>query len=555
MPRLSKILYLLTVLILTALIPIELLSIYDTAYGTPGFVLWILLSGLLVIGCFRELYYLLFRVFRTVFTFSAVVILGFSIFLQLENNVNLNHEATQEIGCALSHYFHDNGFGFRESCLFGYPSRQFFLPMLFPLAFGRSQLALNLGGAIWLLLALPVFAAGLFRFLRTYSPRNADAIAGITLSTLPHYYYFNHFLFNYEQSIFPPAFAMLCSGFLMSFISSGDKSQLKLALASVIIATYSYTPSIALIPLSIGVLIILWRKKYIKLPVVTGYFFLLIFNLLISATFRLDGTILDPERAATEYYSDIIGSLMHLAYLSPGPYVVSSWLVVPMVIALIWSLSGRMGKEFFWIAFWITGVLAIAYLSRGYTYYHFNFRHHRALVALPLLSVVLAWVTASLSLKLKSKLFDVLIKVAFLGIMAHGLLLQRILLEQKPPQRMLTYLIWLTGQPDMNLSEGKYIFLFPSQLEHEFASFNDFLMYFSPASQSHILRDSCEPLTFSSGTILILNRFSETSDIVCPEQISNFETQRHDFSDKLILGEDLTLRVSILHLSHGGEEY
>lgn len=119
-------------IILASFIIVELLSFHLDIVSKFGFFLWISAFGCLLfyaLTCWIEILKSANRS-KNFLLFATINLFAILIFLGAPLTINSNSETTQEIGCALNHISKSSDLGFRQTCLFGYPARQFFFPTL-----------------------------------------------------------------------------------------------------------------------------------------------------------------------------------------------------------------------------------------------------------------------------------------------------------------------------------------------------------------------------------------------------------------------------------------
>lgn len=495
-------------ILLFAVLPFELLAAFVPQGGAAGTILWLLLSLSLAVAALYEIGFLLARFLRgrAVLTPLVLGVLFFLILSNISKPYNLSHEFTQELGCALTHYNEQPGWGFRETCLFGYPARQFFLPGVPSVLFGRSQETLNFGGSIWLLIGLSLFAAGLYRHFGRESSLRGDVLSAFALSLIPHFYYFNHFTFLYEQSIFPPAFALMVVGLFASYFASNLYTYFLLGCTALLLAIYSYTPSMALVALGMAGLAFGFLTKNLPRKSAALALVLIGASAAVSYTFRYDGTVSDPGTPASKMFGDLLAGFAQMLQFTNGPYMASPWVHIPMLVVIVLALIGALGFRMWGLSVWIVAVFSAAFVSRGYTYYEFSFRHHRALVAVPIILFLGSTLLRKFFVR-PGKLgavFAVLTAVLTGGALYRGWQFQDDYLRSKGAQRLLNYVQRINPK----LAEEKTGFFFPMSLEHEYISLNDFNAYFFPKGHSMLLPPDCNSdftnqLDFSS--VIILN--------------------------------------------------
>lgn len=322
---------------------------------------------------------------KSFFTILVLAIWLVCIGYWAQDSRSLSGETTQETACALKHFENSPDKGLHQTCLFGYPARQYLPQVLSSLAFSRSLVALNIGGSIYFVIGLMLFAQG----LREYFAKNekADVITGIFLSLLFHYRFVNHFLFQFEQSIFPLSFALMLVGLGMQFLNKPKYSHIAFASLVIVLAAHSYTPSLVILALCILFVVIYIIKKRVLTAPLVWLLVVACLSIVLSLTYRSDITITAAgERSIKEISQDVLQAHNQLLLGNQGePY--SSPLIHGVFLFLgISMLTGFHGKKVALISWWSYGVIVLAIVSKGYSYYAVDFRLHRSLVILaPLL--------------------------------------------------------------------------------------------------------------------------------------------------------------------------
>lgn len=522
---------------------LELCASIWPVYGKAIWVVWICLSLVILAAAASDLTFLIlsFARLEAVLTPCAVI---FSIYIIASGIIlpqNLSGEITQEISCALHYFDKDPGFGARKTCLFGYPARQLFLPSMFSAWFGRSQLDLNLGGAIWLLAGLPVFGAGLIRKFSNFPKFRADMLAALAVAILPHFFYYNHFAFSYEQSIFPLSFSLLAIGFACSFIALDRSYFFYLAVGVLLIAVHSYTPSLSLVLLGIILLVESLRRNTFPRIESASAMLLLICSLVISYSYRTDAVAARGAVDFVKYAEDFRDAWLHLFYLIPGPYMLSDWVHIPVLVLLFAVLLGALGWRYALLSAWIFAVIMAAYISKGYVYYGFGFRHHRALVAAPFVGLLISEV---FRVYFKRKYFDYVLLPLVLAMMFGGAYIQSQFLLNKNPGRHFSYIDYMI--PEMTNEPTKLLFAEP--LYKDYVSIDDILKYFYPKADSQVLPLECKPWVLEESkktSVLILN------DLTLDQLPSCFRDYHQSFAPHAVLNWDFegsgkNLRITVL---------
>ena len=376
---------------LILLVGVEIGSILFPIIGRTGTIIWIFTFLLLILETLRALYKIILNSFSNKFPLTLIV-LGFFviiIFAEVFNILNSNFEATQEIGCTLKN-FESIDFGFRGTCLFGYPDRQFFIPALSSLIFGRSLFSLNIGGALFFTCGIIMYAYGLLQFFK--KSKYGDVISAIIISSIFHFYFINLFIFNYEESIFPFSFSLMTTGLLLSLTYENFYKNLGLIGILIGYLIFAYTTGLFFVFFVIAVIFYLFfsfaktleQKKFIGFIIVTGLIFLT-----SSLLFRYDIRLHDGVKSSISVISDIINGFQHLLIRgSTTDYV--SFVFQPFFIAALFApFLSKQRKYYLFIFVWIVGVFALSIASKGYSYYSVDVRIHRAIVVVPIVLIYL----------------------------------------------------------------------------------------------------------------------------------------------------------------------
>ena len=465
-------------IILLLCIPIiELASLYSAFAGKIGVICWILLWIYLALFTIRQTIAL---VKTSVHHRLPFVLLTIGLFLFLcATNVSsiysINGENTQEISCALAQITNSPDWGYRQTCLFGYPTRQFIVPSLPSLLFGNSLAALNIGGVIYFAIGLILFCRGIQVYFD--DSKKGDALILLLLGSLLHFYYINHFLFIFEQSIFPLSFALAGCGVWLMYLRT--KSHLLLIPLTLLLyaGIFSYTPSLVLIPLAYGA--ILWqtlqnqthRFKILTLIVVI----LTALMTLSSFTFRSDIKLGHQYPGGTLGALNEIGlAIKHLAiHIFPKPF--TTWVMIPIFFILILTpLSGILGRIPQLIALWCIGVFCVSIYARGFSYYHIEFRMHRSMVMLPVLLALWVYVLN----KYRKHVPLALILLAAFCMTLSGLHNYKTIQLARPISQQYKFLQWLMAQ---QISQLTTLYLLNAQTpKNNFISIRDISRYFTP---------------------------------------------------------------------------
>lgn len=468
--------------------------------------------------------------FFSLFTLSVWTII---IITNASSLKNISGETTGEIACALNLFHQSPDFGFWQTCLFGYPARQFFTPSLISIFFGRNLLTLNFGAILYFLPALTIFAAGSWIFLRKTAA--ADLVTAIILSLIFHLTFVNWFIFAYEQSIFPFCLTLTLSGIYLQWIKERKNILLVLSIVVLLFLAHSYTPSLAVVFLAwvfqIRVLITKNLNKKEK--------WLLIFGIVISAIsfissflYRSDIRLTGQSSNWPQLFNDLKETFVHLVFQTQKTSIASTIFSGIFLLVIIFLLSGQFS---FWgiaAGLWIAGVIIISIVAHGYTYYGIDFRLHRTMIVFPIVFLVLIDIFQKNQFLIKQNFVLVII---FFFFFLSGLGYQQQYLNQKNNSRHYSVFIWLNSQKKLQSTDKKMLF-FDSAVNNEYLSINDILQYFTPLTRSQILGPDCqEKLTAQTGDIFLITKGSSC-------QLSS-QSSKFSFIDNFQFQNDVKLSV------------
>ncbi len=476
MNRLKRIYSFLLFAVLVLIFIINCLTVFFPAFGKPGAVLWFISYALLFIFTIKCLWFILQKTIKkesliTLITLSVWLVI---IIIHLTNWASLSGETTQEINCTLNHFQNSSDWGFNKTCLFNYPARQYFLPTLPSLVFGRSLLNLNLGGSLYFVMGIIIFAAGSIKFFN--SKFVGDILSGILLSFIFHIYFVNHFLFLFEQSIFPFSLALAASGLFLMYLREKSKELLFLCGIINLYLIYSYTPSLALIFLIIAVLIhqafhhAKLRKELIFIILIT------LSSFFISLSTRGDINLVEANRPHLQVIEDTTRGIVHLIFSDQGTPTLSPFLNIFFLLFVFSSLTFIFGWKSAAISTWFIGVIMLAVASKGYTYYGIDFRLHRATVIFPVFLATVAIIMQK-TLSLINKLHPLLF-VIWLFFLATGFQFQNEFLKSRPTSAHVKIIDYINRHAFIGQDEPATIYI-DSRLT-SYISLNDTLQYFFP---------------------------------------------------------------------------
>lgn len=441
--------------------------------GKVGSLLWAGSGILLLLWAVLKLADLLLQALRGKFILTSVVLcymLG-TVFYQATQPQTLSNETTQELQCLLKYVSGLDDAGFHETCLFGYPARQFLAPALFTAALGRTQAALNFGGGIHFVTGLIIFVV-----LAAYAFRakpQIDPLLAITCALLFHASYAVHFIFLYEQSIFPLSFALIGCGAFLAYLSDRKSIYLFLVALSAIFSAHCYTPGLAYSLLCACILFFLSRTGEGPRSIVMAAIVLV--SVLTSIIYRHDIKVLEDENSSAAFFYDSFqGASTHLLLVPQGKPFLSILGSAAALATLIWFVFGSAGLMGLFLFAWVGAVLAAATFMHGYTVYGIDFRLHKALVVLPILMGGFLYGLSNLIPQQRSarlRLYG--LTLIFLVGTAQ---FQRALLGLRPVDHHLAFVEFLRP----HLQGQEYHLLWSRGSSDRFRSFNDALQYFFP---------------------------------------------------------------------------
>jgi len=476
--------------LLAALLVLDVAALLWAPLGRVGVVLWCaswLALAVHAAGCLRRTVADARATGQGWVTLAVMAGLAALAFAGTLDSRLVHFETCHEIGCAVGHFAGDPGWGYNRTCLFNYPARQFIVPALPTLLLGRSGFALTFGSFLYLLVALPIFARGLLDELA--GRRHADLVTALVLTFPLHLRYFNHFMFAYEESIYPFLHAMIFAGLALQLRRRADPALLLLAGLGMLHMVWGYTTSLALFGLALAWLVHrlaagprrsqLERRAAMLVLAVTASSFAL--SWLVRADFHAFG-----GRSAGELAADVAEAVRHIFLAPPGASsaFMSPFLYPFVLAALLGAFALLDGWRGLAVGAWALGVLLAAVILHGYWYYHVPLRVHRWLVALPLLFALLATFAGRLraapgwSRRLLSALLAASIVTG--GLFHHAYVWRR------PPSRQLALIGFLRGRVPAGAPAGSLVLVselldLDEPVRNGYANLWQFLMYFLPA--------------------------------------------------------------------------
>ncbi len=463
---------------------------------------------------------------KTPFSLITIIFFITLIFIRLDNPKSLSAEASIEISCGINQLTTTPDFGYNQTCMFGYPARQYFLPALTTFLFGRNIVSINSGNAIYFILGLIIFSSGI---LELYSHSfKGDLINSILIFSFMHLFYFNHFLFIFEQGIYPLSFALMLTGLALYYFKSRKFFILVPFGILLYYLIFSYTTSLSLFILALGgilyslitdVLPALKSRVFSKGGRHTSikrshkiFLFLLFLitsaSFLISLAFRNDLNLVDNStRTGSQLINDLELTFKYIMHPSNNKYFISPILTYPIAGVIILSLLFIFGKTAFFISVWSGITLIVSVISQGYYYYDIDFRPHRALVIFPILFGLIAY----LALKAKSKYINLVLFVLFILISASGAYYNLRFYKYKAVNEHYPFIAWMQERIDFTKHKGEYVYLtYDAYNYYNLISLYDDTLYFTPEITTVVDREKvylgndCMPTDlFSKGFIVV----------------------------------------------------
>lgn len=529
-----------SLLLFLGLISLEIVVFFYPSLGSVGMYFWLvslILFALISVKSFLLLCKNSFKN-RSFYTIASILVMMTLFFVYSRQSAHISFETTQEAACAIFYWTQAPDRGFHQACFLGYPSRQYLLMVIPTLLFGPSLLALNLGGSLYFIFGLFLWACGLKIFLKEkIKSKSADILAAISVVLLLHFHYFNHFLLHaYEQSQFPLSLSLAFWGVYLWRLAKPEKWHLPVLGLILLFLAQAYTPAIAFLGLAVllvaGLALAEKSKKSDKIiwaAVAVGA----MASLAVTFTFRQDVKLVGSNNQSlsrlTEESSLIFRHLFietqgHIEYGSIlGRLVLFAAFLSPIFLGL---------KKFALLPFWIIATLLIATISQGYSYYHLNFRIHRSIVVLPTVILLVVLLINKLELKIKNS--PLILISLWLVTLIWGIGYANSYLQTKSTSQH--YLLIKQLQHQVADLEHKEMIVFSDKANQQFISLNDSLTYFLPQLQKKEFRS---PINTHLGTT-----WDEKAIVILDKNHDNFWTTGTYFSDEHQAGEQ---KLYILH--------
>ena len=483
---------------------LDFLSFYSSKMELFGALYW-LISQFVLLG--YALYSTLWLIkqaqskrFRALLLVCAIYLA--SIVFYTNNVVSLQHETTQQIGCMMRG-FDQVDWLFRKNCFVGYPARQYLLPAMPSVLFGRSLVALQLGGLLYFFIGIAIFAKGVASFLKkNHAP---EVVGAIVIGALPFFYFVNQRVFYAEQSNYPFSYALILCG--LFFIYFAKKGWLELIVLSIALlhTVYIYTPGLALPALAILLAIHLLYQKNIgrkqKLWILLTMIFVYV-HFAFSLQFRGDIRIVPEKTTQSQLSSDLYRSFGNLAYPLGTQAFVSPIFAGTFVVLLAYFLLGFVGFEFSAVAFWIVGSMVVAIMTRGYYLNSIDFRIQRWIVVVPVfLSLFMAYLSSFPTYRHTK--FVLYILLSF--ILVTGLWFQKNQFNSMVRSEPNAITFWLWRTVPKSFRNETYTIVVDQSFQEYIGSMRDASMYFFPNAHIQIVNVDCNfPIPNVKKTILII---------------------------------------------------
>lgn len=338
------------------------------------------------------------------------------IFINIPQIKNIDGESTQEIGECLNLFHNSNDMGYRKICHLGYSAKQFFLPSLPTLIFGRNNFSLNFGGSLYFLLGILIFSSGI---LISFDNKKAgDLFCATVLALFFHIHHLNFLLFKFEQSIYPFSFALIICGLLLYYFKNKSTEIILLIGFSMLYMVFSYTVSLALFFPGILLLIYLFLKTSInkkKKILIILIIFITLISFVLSLQYRQDLRFADSGNPLTinGILFKILEILKHLFYHSMGVSPITPAFTFIFLFILFSSLIFTFGYEMFFISLWIMGVIFASVILKGYSRFSLDLSLHRATIVFPVLFLMLLKIVKSIKFDLKRNYYLLLLIYIF----------------------------------------------------------------------------------------------------------------------------------------------
>ncbi len=423
---------------------IDLASLRFPVLGQCGTVLWFFSYLFLIIFGFRSLGQIVrniglaesWPIYSRVRRYWPIglitpLVLAFWFYIVFQNiplEKSVSYESTQQINRTLKSLATPPDFGFRKAVFLGYSARQFFLPAIPSILMGRSIVALNLGGSLYFLLGLLIFASGI---LTCFSDRRqGDIVCGIVLALMFHIYWVNYQLFYFEQSIYPFSLAMILCGLFLHYLKSPTLEIIGLMALVIQYLIFSYTPSLAVVALALPVLVLTGLKmesrksRRILIMILVA---MSIVSVLISFGVRQDVRVAGTKDSVTtaSVWPRLCDTVEHLLFVTKGRPMVSPVVNLVFLFILFSSMFLVHGWRMLALTLWVLATLAAGVFMRGWYLPEVEFALHRGIVAFPVVLVMGVWIVLRRGALLRAGH----LLIFFLFVFLSGVYYQRVFLK------------------------------------------------------------------------------------------------------------------------------
>lgn len=395
-------------LALFLLIVANFLSLSFPVWGRLGTCLWVLSFIYFLIFLIKSWLTIFKHKYYPIFTILVLLLFSVFIFKSIPKMISYNGESSQEIACALYNIDNYADYGYNKTCLYGYPSRQYLVPALPSLIFGRSLISLNTGGSIYLILGLLIFSSNALKYLKF--SRHGDLITALVLGSLLHFHFFNYFAFVFEQSIFPFSFGLIIAGLVLDYLNNENKFPKYLFGFCFFYLAYSYTPSLALIPLLMFFLAQNIKKNENK-SWISWVIIILIPLIILPISFihRTDINFFDQTSSLSIVFSDISKGFYHLFINTIDESYVTQFMFPFFVLLILLPIFRPFGFFSIVIFIWTLLTIVMSILSKGLMFYPVFFRVHRSIIIIPILITYLIYFIKEREIKINQRWLGVLL--------------------------------------------------------------------------------------------------------------------------------------------------
>lgn len=489
--------------LLAALLIVDIASLRWAFAGKIGVVLWCLSWLALAVHaarCFGSLVRDVVTRRRGFATVVVLLALTATVLVATSDTRLLHFETTQEIACTLNCFADSPSWGYTDTCLFGYSTRQFLVPALPSLLFGRSYMALTFGGALYFLVAISIFARGLLSYLEDRP--EGDVLTALVLSFLPHIHYFNHFMYSFEESIYPLLFGMILCGLALQWMRSPSLSFPLLIGLVFLHLVWAYTTALALFGLGVVLLCahalrsrdLSRRARTVSLGVAA----VAMGSFLVSLAQRSDVHALG-ERSRVVLLDDLGSAFRHifLVPINPSEAFVSRFLLMFMVVALIGSIAFLDRWRGVVLGGWMWAVLVAAVILQGTNYYNISLRVHRTIVIFPVMFCVLTFLWRRVNLDPTAARYALLLLLVvslFMGGRA-----QYAYVWNRPSEWRIALIDFLERTlPDGGRSRTRMLLSEAPGSSSPLGNLHDFMQYFLPQLEtwdSEVTSRTCDEVT------------------------------------------------------------